>query len=259
MTLREYLKSLADKIRYVCGWGEDELINAQNFVIAIDDVYNAGYEAGQQSGGGSGDSVVWDMITNYGKRTDYTYAFSNWDIVDDSGNVTFEPPVDIVPVNATWMLARIYGGVDLEAQFEKTGKKLDFSKCTNASSTFYSSSFTRIGVCDFSITKNLSGTFNLCRQLVTIDEIKFDENTSYNFTNTFGSCQSLVNVIATGTLSTSGLDLSACPLTRASKLSFLNILVTTSTPKTITFGAGYSLTNEDVAEATNEKGWTVIV
>ena len=86
----------------------------------------------------------------------------------------------------------------------------------------------------------------------------FSENTNYTFTQMLNGCTSLMNVNATGSLATSGLDLSACPLTRASKLTFLNILVQTSTPKTITFGAGEALSDEDVAIGT-QKGWSVVV
>lgn len=252
--LREYLKSLADKFRTYLGGEPTDLINAQDFPSAIDDVY----EAGKQAGGGSGDSVMWDMVTANGTRKNYTYSFAYWSFVDSYGNITFNLPINLKPTIVSSMFAYITNKIDLADHLEKIGRTIDFSDCTVAQQCFYTSQFTRLWKCDWSKCPNLNATYRNCSDLVTIDEIVFNENINYNFTNTFAGCTSLQNVTATGSLATSGLDLSECPLTRTSKLSFLNILSQTSTTKTITFGAGETLTNEDVAIGT-QKGWSVTV
>lgn len=249
--LREYLKSLADKFREKFEMSEIELLNAQDFPDLIDEVYEAGKQAGGDS---SDDTKFWDMLTDYGTRTVYTYGFQYCNL----GNSYFFPSHDIKPTEAIAMFARTKGNFDLVECFAKNGKTLSFSNCTALQQLFYLSKVKKIGICDFTKATNLYAVFGNCSNLEEIVEIKFSKEMNYAITNMFLNCGKLTKVIASGSFAISGLDLSACPLTRASKLSFLNILEPTSTTKTIIFGAGESLTNEDVAIGT-QKGWSVIV
>lgn len=259
--LREYLKSLADRFRSHCP--DLETLNAQDFPDAIDYVWDEAFVKGVQSADTTeafenGKKQIWDMATNNGKRTVFYYMFYQWNFTNDNGDVIFVPPIDLRPTIATSMFSTNQSRIDLQEVFENADKVLDFSNCTVAQQCFYATEFTRIGKCDWSKCANLNTTYRNSYYLVTIDEIVFSASVNYNFTNTFAGCTSLQNVVASGSLATSGLDLSACPLTRASKLSFLNILEPTSTTKTIVFGAGESLTDEDVAIGT-QKGWSVTV
>lgn len=234
-------------------------MNVAEKVLQLKQDFDEVYEAGKQAGGGSiDDSKFWDMLTNYGERQYHYYTFYQWSFIDKEGNIIFVPRDDLKPSIATSMFSNIYNKIDLQEIFDNADKTLDFSNCSVAQTCFYASHFTRIGKCDWSKCPNLNGTYRTCKYLVTIDEIVFSASLNYNFTNTFDGCTSLQNVIPSGSLATSGLDLSACPLTRASKLSFLEILEPTSTPKTIIFGAGESLSDDDVLEAT-QKGWSVTV
>ena len=225
-------------------------------VLQLKQDFDDVYEAGKRDGGGSG--IEWDMLTDYGRKTSYQYGFYYCRLADANGNSLFNPKYDIKPATANSMFERSTGNIDLQAQFEKAGKTLDFSNCTNVSRCFYYSDVTRIGVVDVTKSQNLTGIFGYCSSLRKIDGIVFSKGVSYTLSNAFLSCGALSDVTASGELATSGLDLSACPLTRASKLSFLKVLVSTSDAKTIKFGAGEALTNEDVAIGT-QKGWSVIV
>ena len=231
-------------------------MNIADKVLQLKQDFDAVYEAGKQAGGG--DDTEWDMLTDYGTRTVYPYAFHYWRLADSNGNTSFNPKYDIKPTNANSMFSYSKGNIDLQEQFEKEGKILDFSNCTSMSQVFYLSEIVRIGIVDVTKAANLTALFGNARALQKADGIVFSKDVNYTFTNTFLNCESLTDMAAYGSLATSGLNLSACPLTRASKLSFLNILELTSTTKTIIFGEGESLTDEDVAIGT-QKGWSVIV
>ena len=220
--LREYLKSLADKFREVLGYDETTLINAQYFTLTIDEVY----EAGKQAGGGSADDgkKFWDMVFDDGFRSTFNYTFSYWKIVDSDGNITFNPPYDIVPVGATQIFAYIDAEIDLEAHLQSIGRKLDFSKCVMSRQGFQNSKFTRIGKCDFSKNNACNRTFEGCDCLVTIDEMVLLESVNYDFTSLFKGCAALKNLIVTGKIPRS-FDAKDSPLTAASGKSILNALV----------------------------------
>jgi hypothetical protein len=255
--LRQYLKSLADKFREVCPSLEGDTISAKDFPDAIEYVYDEAYHKGSLSGGGSSDdSKFWDMLTDYGTKEQCAYAFYYWRLVDSDGKVLFKPEYDIKPTTANSMFEQTKGAIDLNYVFTEAGKELNFSKCTAMNRLFFRSEVAKLGTIDCTSTSTLASTFGDCSNLTEIVEIKFSDK-EYTFTTPFLRCTALTNMKATGSLSSSGLDLSDCPLTKASKLSFLNILVDTNTAKTITFGAGEKLTKEDVAEAT-QKGWTVL-
>lgn len=221
----------------------------------FDDVYEAGKQAG---GGSSDDSKFWDMLTDYGTKELYAYAFYYWRLIDSDGKVLFNPKYTIKPKQANSMFEQSKGAIDLHDVFKRSGKELDFSKCTAMNRVFFRSEVAKLGIIDCTSTSVLASTFGDCENLTEIVEIRFSKDKNYTFTTPFLRCTALTNMTAKGSLASSGLDLSACPLTRVSKLSFLNILEPTTTTKTITFGAGETLTNDDVAIGT-QKGWSVIV
>ena len=82
--LKEYLKSIADNLRATLLITEK--INAQDFPDKVIDVYNSGYDAGQNFGYNTGikhgKQAVWEAIQNNGKPANYYYAFA-YDRFDD--------------------------------------------------------------------------------------------------------------------------------------------------------------------------------
>ena len=219
-------------------------------VLQLKQDFDEVYEAGEQ--------VCWDMLTDYGNRDGYAYGFYGWRLVDSNGKVLFKPQYDIKPTVANSMFEQTKGAIDLHDAFTNAGKELDFSKCTAMNRVFFRSEVAKLGIIDCTSTSSLTSTFYQCSNLIEIIGIVFSKDKNYTFAATFSGCNSLTNMTAKGSLASSGLDLSACPLTRVSKLSFLNILEPTTTTKTITFGAGETLTNEDVSIGT-QKGWSVVV
>lgn len=251
--LRQYLKSLADEFRVQLGMEDSETINAQDYIYAIEEVYQKGFRDGVSGGGSSGDISMYN-ITNNGTRTVYTYGFSYCNLE----GVSFTQ--DIKPTSANSMFANSVGNVDLSTAFSKNGKSLDFSNCTDANRCFYSSEVNRIGFCDLTKMTNLTGFFGNCDNLQKIDGVKFSKDKAYTLSNMFINDRKLTDVTASGELATDGLDLSACPLTKESKKSFFKILVETSVKKMIVFGAGEAIPDDDkdLLEAL-EKGWSVTV
>jgi hypothetical protein len=252
--LRQYLKSLADKFREVLDMGDYETINAQYFTDAIGEVYEAGKQAG---GGSSDDTKFWDMLTDFGNKTLYSYTFYGARLVDTNGKVLFTPKYDMYLTGASAMFEGAKGSIDLQAQFEKAGKVLDFSNSTSINRCFYLSEITRVGIVDCAKATNISALFGNSK-IRKIDGIVFYKTMNYNVASMFLGCTELTEVTAYGELATSGLDLSSCPLTHDSIMSFINILEQTSTTKTITFGTENlaKLSNEEKAIAT-QKGWTL--
>ena len=257
--LKPYLKSLADKFRKVLGFDDYEKIDAQDFTLAIDEVYDKGVSDGMQAGGGSSDdSKFWDMVTDYGTKEQCAYAFYYWRLIDSDGTVLFKPKYDIKPTSANSMFEQTKGAIDLNTVFEQAGKVLDFSGCSAMNRTFFRSEVAKLGIIDCTSTSALASTCGDCANLVEVVGIVFSKDKNYTFTTPFLRCSKLTDMTAYGSLASSGLDLSDAPLNRKSKLSFLNILEPTTTPKTIIFGEGESLLDEDVAIAT-QKGWSVSV
>ncbi len=229
-------------------------MNVAEKVLQLKQDFDDVYEAGKQAGGG----LDWDMLTDFGNRNVFTYTFYGARLMDSNGKILFAPNYSMKPTSAACMFEGTKGSIDLQEQFEKAGKELNFSDCTTLNRVFYNSEIVRIGIISAIKSANLTGLCGNSKKLRIIDRIEFSKDINYTFTNAFVGCEALTDVTAYGELATSGLDLSACPLTRASKLSFLEILVPTSDTKTIKFGAGEALTNEDVAIGT-QKGWSVTV
>lgn len=180
------------------------------------------YEAGKKSEY----DAFWDVYQNYGKRTQYNYAFggSGWD------DRTFKPKYSIKPINATYMFAQS----DIDSW---DGVELDTSNMTSCAYMFQSCSSSKIPPID--ITKvtsqyNMNYMFGTCPSLVTIEKLIVSESTPYH-SAMFTGTKILQNVIFEGTIAKGGLDLSSCTkLSKESITSIINALSSTTSGLTIT-------------------------
>ena len=215
----------------------------------FDDVYETGKAIGYRT--------EWDMLTDYGTRTQCAYMFYDALMVDSTGKILFTPQYNIRLKSAGSMFESAKGEIDLQAQFEKAGKVLDFSNGTTVNRCFYLSDITRVGVVDLSQATNISAMFGYSK-IRKIEQITFAKTQNYNVASMFLGCNELTDVTAYGALATSGLDLSACPLTHDSIMSFIDILEPTSTTKAITFGTTNLTKLSDAEKAiATQKGWTL--
>ena len=257
--LREYLKSLADKFRHYFGMEEWETINAQDFVDAIDEVYDYGRTYGQREGVSAGRKaeydMFWDNFQVNGTRTFYNYGFAShfgWN------ETNLKPKYDVIPVEANYIF---YGFrfPSLKPFFDDRGLKLDFSGCRNMSGAFMATKLTEVGVID--ITSAGSTTSNLflgCTNLVTIEKLVMPSNIAIA-SNAFNNCTALENLTIDGVI---GKDFYISQCTKLSHDSLMSIInhLESKTSGTFTLSIGSTnlakLSDAEKAIAT-QRGWTL--
>lgn len=232
--------------------------------------YKDGYDKGMSAGIAGGYQEYYDTIWDYsGVNTNPDKGAVNYDYFFAGGlwnDTTFNPKYDIKPTsqNVTGIFhnSRI---TDLKAILEARGKEMYFladgntSKCKYLYTLFAGSTITHIPALKFH-ARNFEQVFKNCKNLHTIDEFDMGVNGEYVY-QVFEGCTALQNVVFKGVLKCNNMNVSACPLTKESLLSLLNILKdnsTTGTKNTVTLGATNlaKLTDAEIAKAT-QKGWTI--
>lgn len=256
----------------------------------FDEVYAAGYTAGQANGGdtdvayqqGVTDgryaewNYFWDNFqapVGYNRYV-YQYAFYQWNMRN------FKPKHDLrfystgtgAGTGAVNAFASTYWSTnddgssdgsavtfDLKQLLDDSGVRLITTGVRNVANMFNNSGVTRIPSLDFSSVSSLSQVFYQCFALETIDEIIVSATTTA-FSNAFTGCTKLANLKINGELAKSGQNFAPCTaLTHDSLMSIINALKTyTSGTYNINLGSTNlaKLTDAEKAIAT-EKGWTL--
>ena len=183
-------------------------------------VYNAGYTAGQDSGGGGGYDEgyadgqqaeydrFWDSFQENGNRTEYSRAFSEGGWNDDN----FRPKYDITPASngMGYMFYRNTGITDLKGIMDACGVKFDFSKASNATSMFSQmTKNTRLPRIDWRTITNTYQAIYGCAALTEIEEIVSSMKTTYS--QTFISLPALTTILFSGTIASS-IEFTQSPL-----------------------------------------------
>lgn len=226
-------------------------------------VYNAGFEAGRDAGGGGGSDPTPTQektvdVTENGTvvvTPDNGYALSKvtanvnvqgsggedfWDVYQENGNRTiyhqgfsgswwtderFNPKYPITPTNCTYMFQN-------SLITDVSAVNIDFSGVTSnmyATRTFDVSSITKVGTVDLS---NATGTFNTffgygtagSSKLVYIEKLILPPpNIAIFGTNFFQNCSSLTDITIEGTINCT-LNMLSCPLSSDSVDSILEHL-----------------------------------
>lgn len=190
-------------------------------------VYDAGYAAGAETGGGGTGSydegyadgkrdeygAFWDVYQDCGNRQDYQTAFRGVGWTAD----TFRPTYDIA---TTGFVTSLFRGsriaVDLVKHLNELGVTLDLSQSRGVVEAFMDSQFTRIGSVDVSSAASLQNLFNGA-MAETIDELILKNDGTNTFSNTFSGCTALKNLTIKGVIGQNGFNVSACKeLSRAS-------------------------------------------
>lgn len=181
----------------------------------FDEVYEAGKKAEW--------SEFWDTFQNYGKRTNYYFAFST-EVSNTWNDKNFKPKYDMTPTNMNRFMRR-NGVTNLEEILEKQGVVLDTSKCTTLQLAFGDSiNLTVLPTIDISSATGSYGTdaiFSYAQKLHTIRKLIVAEYIT--FPNTFNACNSLKNIIIEGVIGRS-LSFSYSPLTVESMKSIISCL-----------------------------------
>ena len=191
-------------------------------------VYNSGVTEGYREGAKYQHKSFWDNYQDYGKRNDYTNAFSGtgWT------NETFKPNHDMKPFGTYMMFKNSKIEGDLVDILNKLNVTLDFSICDSFQYTFQNTKFTRVGYIKATRVR-LVDTFQNSALLETIDGLELATFSEDHTSNTFSGCTALKNLTIYGTLGNS-FNVKDCPLTRVSIDSIFDHLSTTATGKTLT-------------------------
>lgn len=247
------LTTVADAIREKTG-GTEPLSFPEGMAGEVDAVYEAGKKAEYDA--------FWDAYQNNGVALDYSRAFSSMWTVD-----IFRPKYDIIATSAHMIFRGNRMKIDLVKYLADLGVSLDLSQAVNTQYMFQATAFTRIGVVDVRSSTNsrpLDTAFANSANLVSIDKIYLKTGTAGEFNNTFAGCIALENVEFEGEIANDGLNMGwSQKLSKASILSILNALSTTSTDKTVTFSLtavnNAFETSEGSADGSTSEEWTTII
>lgn len=204
----------------------------------VEKVYEAGKKAEYDA--------FWDRFQKYGNRRAYNFAFINAGKCWDKTN--FRPKYNIIlegnANSAFYSWQGLTESVDIGAVLKAQGVTLNTSNATNLNNLFQYGSSIGGSLPTIDLTKAESNTANLFdgTKITTIEKLVV--TTTTNFTNMFRNCTNLANIVIEGTITTSGLDLSACTNLSADSLeSVVNALSST---------VSGSMTFPDTAQATYE-------
>ena len=207
----------------------------------VDEVYEAGKKAEYDA--------RWDMIQDYGNRTDVAYMFRRWN------TPYIRPKYKIIPIeaasrNQTFSISTV---IKIEKDY------FDFSQCLEAAFNSQDWYYT------FSKCKNLEiiedikicnslwmvYTFEGCTNLHTIERIYPNENTTYS--KVFVDCKSLINLTIDGTIGQNGFNVQwSTKLSHDSIVSIINALSATTTGLTVTLSLAAVNSAFETSEGAND-------
>lgn len=214
----------------------------------------------------------WDTIQNYGKRTNYWYAFAGdfaW-LFTVYGGI---PKYDIVlkdttsttrSCNSMFMGFNRNKTINGMIDMSEICKHIDFSGCTQAISVFQNAKAKNI-TCDFSNCTSLSSCFN-CSDGGQLDyiNIKVTEKCT-GFGNTFHYCSALTEFrFLEGSVVAATISFSrSTKLSHDSIVNIVNTLSTTVTGKTLSLSKTAVNTafetSEGAADGSTSTEWTNLV
>ena len=244
MALTDKLTAIADRIRSITG--KSEKLNLDEMSQGIMDVFAAGMKNEKD--------IFWAKYQNYGNRTNYSYAFAGEGWTPD----VFAPCYDIVPTDATSM----FESSQVRKNISQVGVKIDFSKATHLNYVFRDSYFTELGVLDFSNADYLTGVFQLCTGLKTVEKLILSSTKLQGLSNAFNYCSSLENITIEGYIRYNGVSFaSSSKLTHDSLMSIITALYdysgTGETYKIILGSTNLGKLTDEEKEQIARKGWTV--
>lgn len=189
-----------------------------------------GYEMGHIDGVAEGKQTEYDRFWNefqdYGTRTDYTYAFRRW----NAEHIRPKYKVQNLTMKAETLFQ--YSKVQKieAAYFDLSG----IDKLTGTAYGMFNACLDLEEIDDLNIpATDYTGTWANCPKLKKIAVVRCIAGKA--FSSAFSKCESLEDVTFTGTMTTNGLDLSACvKLNKESIESVIGILATTSSSRSVT-------------------------
>lgn len=189
----------------------------------------------------------WDIVQNYGKRTNYIYAFCGYGWTEE----TFKPKYDIRPRAASGGMFRYSTMTNLVDILAKAKVVIDFSAASNIEQLFTGSDVTHFGVIDGSNCSNMNYVLYSAAKLISVIKLILKDDGSQTFIAFAEKCASLVDIIFEGVIGQNGLNLQwSTKLSHDSIVSIINCLSTT------TSGLSITLSKTAVENAFTDEEWT---
>lgn len=179
----------------------------------VQKVFDAGFAAGQKTGGGSYDAgladgkkaqydAFWDSAQQNGNRTNYRLGFSGNSWNDE----TFKPKYDIIPTDAYQMFRESLIG-DLKGICENLGITFSLANATNFSSIFNGAMVTHLGVLDTRSSATAEQLLLGCKGIETVDKVILKEDGSQSCSNfTSSECKNLKEIRFEGVIGAGSPD-----------------------------------------------------
>ena len=213
-------------------------------------VYEAGKAYGEVIGRQSQYDEFWDDFMDKGNRTQLQYAFAFW--TDD----IFYPKYDIKAVNAVG----IFNGckiVNLKQRLIDCGVVIDVSGATNLTNLFaYSQSLTRIPTIDARNATIMGSIFYNNQKLVEVEKIILSDSGNTTFVDSFRQCYALESITFEGIIG-NAINLQwSTKLSKASIISIINALSTTTSGLTTTFS---KTAVETAFDSTTSQEWLDLI
>ena len=166
-----------------------------------------------------------------GRSCDYMFAGQFWT------KETCVPKYDIIKPYGIYMMFALNQCItDMREWKKANGEKviLDTTGAKEMTYGFYRSKLTYIETVNTTSASSLGHMFNLCGNLETIELLILKDDGSQNMSTTFGSTSALKNITIQGKIGASGVAFPSTVLTKASIISIINALSsTTANGKTI--------------------------
>lgn len=202
----------------------------------------------------------WDIFQTNGTRLSYYNAFYGSGWTDES----FKPKYELRPTNAYAMFANSKIR-DLVVITEQCGIVLDFSNCTNLSTTFAHCQITKIGVVDTRGESTLPQTFYNSQQLQSIEKVILKDDGSQTFTTPFRWNYALEEIRFEGVIGDTISFSDATKLSKASMENTISHLSNTASGKTLTLSktavnnafTGGSTGTEWLTLVATKPNWTI--
>lgn len=178
-TVADKLEQIAENEKAVYQSGYDKALEK--------DGYNEGFEDGKQAEY----DAFWDALQNYGKRTEYSATFAQWNIE------YIRPKYKVVPTQSS--VGSLFNNNKKLLAVEKN--YFDFSQITTLNADYICNACDKLLVfedCGLPALDRYARCWRYCSNLHTIEVIRSNENTT--FTYAFENCTSLENLTIEGTI-----------------------------------------------------------
>lgn len=200
---------------------------------------------------------LWDIIQDYGKRTDYQYGFRAW------GAEYIRPKYKVIPSNADYIFFNCPKLKKIENKYFDLSQSFYYSGGVPSATNHTFAQNERLEeIEDIGLQAGYyNSTFRYCDNLKKIAILRTTKECGYSLA--FYRCKSLEEIsVIEGEIGQNGFDVSGSPLLNHDTLMrIINALYDYSSEgvtKTIKFGATNlaKLTDAEIAIAT-QKGWTI--